>query len=36
MPSLRECQGQKAGVGGLLKRGMGGNRGYSEENPGKG
>jgi hypothetical protein len=33
-PSVGECQGQEAGVGGLMSRG--GGRGFSERKPGKG
>ena len=33
-PSVGECQGQEAGVGGLVSRGQGGNRKFSEEKPG--
>ena len=32
--SVGECQGQEAGVGGLVSRGQGGNRKFSEEKPG--
>jgi hypothetical protein len=36
-PSIEECLGQKAGVGGLVRRGQGGeDRGFSEGKPGKG
>ena len=35
-PSIGEYQGQEAGVGGLVSRGRGGNRGFSEGKPGKG
>jgi hypothetical protein len=38
-PSVGECQGQEAKVGGLVSRGRGeeiGGRGFSEGNPGKG
>jgi hypothetical protein len=38
-PSVRECQGQEAGVGGLVSRGKGegiGRGGFSEGKPGKG
>jgi hypothetical protein len=36
-PSVGECQGQEAGVGGLGSRGRGGgNRGFSEGKLGKG
>jgi hypothetical protein len=34
-PSVGECQGQEAGVGGLVSRGEGG-RGFSDGKPGKG
>jgi hypothetical protein len=34
-PSIGECQGQEAGVGGFVSRGMGG-YGFSEGKPGKG
>jgi hypothetical protein len=33
-PSVGECQGQEAGVGGLVSRGR--RRGFSEGKPGKG
>jgi hypothetical protein len=35
-PSIGECQGQEAGVGGLVMRGRGGDRVFSEGKPGKG
>jgi hypothetical protein len=35
-PSVGECQGQEAGVGGLVCVYGGGNRGFSEGKPGKG
>jgi hypothetical protein len=36
-PSVGECQGQEAGVGGLVNKGKrGGDRGFSEGKPGKG
>ena len=36
-PSVGECQGQEAEVGGLVSRGRGeGNKGFSEGKPGKG
>jgi hypothetical protein len=36
-PSIGECQGQEAGVGGLGSRGRGGgDRGFSERKLGKG
>jgi hypothetical protein len=36
-PSVGECQGQEAGVGGLVSRGIvGGDRGVSERKLGKG
>jgi hypothetical protein len=34
-PSIGECQGQEAGMGGLVSRGRG-DRGFSEGKPGKG
>jgi hypothetical protein len=33
--SVGECQGQEAGVGGLVSRGRGGDRGFAEGKPGK-
>jgi hypothetical protein len=36
-PNIGECQGQEAGVGGLVSRGWGGwDRGFSEEKTGQG
>jgi hypothetical protein len=35
-PSIGECQGQEAGVGGWVSRGREGDRGFSEGKPGKG
>jgi hypothetical protein len=35
-PSVRGCQSQEAGVGGLVSRGTGWGKGFSEEKPGKG
>ena len=35
-PSVGECQGREAGVGGLVSRGNGRDRGFSEGKPRKG
>jgi hypothetical protein len=35
-PSAGDCQGQKAGVGGLVSRGEGGDREFLERKLGKG
>jgi hypothetical protein len=35
-PSIVKCQGQETGVGGLVSRGKGEDRGFSEWTPGKG
>jgi hypothetical protein len=35
-PSVGECQGQESGVGGLVSRGRGGDRGLLEGKLGKG
>ena len=35
-PSVRECQGQEAGVGGLVSRRRAISRGFSEGKPGNG
>jgi hypothetical protein len=35
-PGIGECQGQEEGVGGLVSRGRGGDRGFSKGKRGKG
>ena len=35
-PSVRECQGQEAGMGGLVSMGSGRGGGFLERKPGKG
>jgi hypothetical protein len=35
-PSIGECQGREAGVGGLVSKRQGVNREFSERKPGKG